>query len=80
MIIVDIQRRLESALDIVALMIAAETIPVMIVGAYVCVTAIIAELEEIFPSVSDTERAARPRSVGKIAIAAINTADTRLAL
>ena len=80
MIIVDMQSRLESALDIVALMIAAETIPVMIVGAYACVTAIIAEPDAGLPIDSFTERAARPNSVGNTAIAAIKTAERRLAL
>ena len=78
MTIVDMQRRLESAEDIVAQMMAAETMPVTAAGAYALVTAIMA-LEPFSASVgmaSFMESAARPSSVGKIAMAAIRTAET----
>ena len=78
--IVDIQRRLESAEDIVAEMIAAETTPVMIVGAKCSVTDIIAVAPVISGITSFIARAARPRSVGKIDIAAIRTPERRDAL
>ena len=77
---VDIHSRLESADDIVAEMIAAETRPVMKVGANLLVTAIIAVEPETPGRASLTARAARPRRVGNIAIAAMRTPESREAL
>ena len=71
--------RFESAEDIVAAMIDADTIPVITAGAWWFVTAIIAvfALSGVSPSSSFIARAASPRMVGKIAIAAIKMADRK---
>ena len=76
MIMVDIHRRLESAEDMVAQMIAAEIIPTINAGACAVVTAIIAFLP---PSARSgmVASAARPSRVGKMDIAAIRIAESQ---
>ena len=78
--IVDMHSRFESALDIVAEMIAADTRPVMMVGAKWFVTLII-EVAPVIPgTMSLTASAHSPSSVGNTAMAAISTPDSRDAL
>ena len=78
MIMVDIHRRLESAEDMVAQMIAAEMIPTITPGACAVVTAIMALAP---PSARSgmVASAARPSRVGKMDIAAMRTAESHAA-
>ena len=79
---VDIQRRLESAEDMVAQMMAAEMRPTMMAGAWAEVTAIMA-LEPFsarLGMVSFTASAVRPSRVGNTDMAAMSTAESREAL
>ncbi len=74
---VDMHSRLLSALLIVALMMAADTNPVMRPGAYLLVTAIIAVLPATPGSSSFSAKAASPSKVGKTAISAMSTPESR---
>ena len=78
--IVDMHRRFESALLIVADMIAADTIPVITVGAKCSVTLIMA-VAPVRPGIASCiAYAARPRRVGKTAMAAMRTPERSDAL
>ena len=76
---VDMHSRLESAEDMVAQMMAAETSPTMTPGAWALVTAIMALLPSAARPgmVSWTARAARPSRVGKMDMAAMRMAESQ---